>query len=594
MILAVAAVLLSAPPSLAAGGARLASLSPQIQPNILMIVLDDCGFDKLSIYGTTSGFKYPATPNLEALRQQGILYTRAYADPVCSPSRSCIMTGQYGFRTGVLSVIGNSTQQTCGPGGTTTADQAFTLPPSQPTGFPYPYECLPQQLRALGYNTGAFGKWHLSVDSPSHYCHPIACGFDVFVGHMANNEGSTMGENGHFGWERVSSLAGPGGACSVGPHSPALIKRWDARVIRSTASNWIAAQPGPFFAYVAFNPPHESFQVPPLDGSWVCATLNSPGVRPTNGYSQATWDDLCQAGLTTPGTSVAGVLACDQSSHPLDYDNARILERAMIEEMDWEIGQLILSIPSAVYANTMVVVINDNGTPGTAIDQTSTPNTSASGGPPYPPNHGKRTHYDLGTRVPLIIKYPNAPSGIIESGLVGAVDLWNTVVEAAGGTANPNLDSISFLQSIVTGSAMPRDKVYCELSSKNGWIWDSTASPRQWVNLDAGPIGIECAPDLSRSAVMKDTFAGGTGHYYKLIQSAQIGLPVAPPCPASYLLPYSCHAYPSSFCPIPAQPLEELYDLGRDPNEVCNLIDSSGLCAIRDMLRSYMQSLSGP
>jgi arylsulfatase B len=95
-----------------------------MQPNILLIVLDDVGTDKLEIYGESDSpsyaqapwcgsllepLPYPRTPNLAALAAGqvpglaggGIRFDRAYGAPVCCPARACILTGRYGFRNGL-------------------------------------------------------------------------------------------------------------------------------------------------------------------------------------------------------------------------------------------------------------------------------------------------------------------------------------------------------------------------------------------------------------------------------------------------------------------------------------------------------------
>ena len=63
--------------------------APAGSPNVLIIVLDDTGFGQLGCYGSPI-----ATPNLDALAAEGLLYTNMHTTALCSPSRSCIMTGR--------------------------------------------------------------------------------------------------------------------------------------------------------------------------------------------------------------------------------------------------------------------------------------------------------------------------------------------------------------------------------------------------------------------------------------------------------------------------------------------------------------------
>ena len=69
-------------------------------PNILLIISDDVGLDASS--GYTIGTELPATPTLDALAANGLIFDNAWANPVCSPTRATLLTGRYGYRTGVL------------------------------------------------------------------------------------------------------------------------------------------------------------------------------------------------------------------------------------------------------------------------------------------------------------------------------------------------------------------------------------------------------------------------------------------------------------------------------------------------------------
>src|SRR5262245_22574194 len=73
------------------------------QPNILLIVADDIGAEASSIYPTLAGKGgQAASPTLERLAQAGIVFDRAWANPMCSPTRATILSGLYGHHTGAL------------------------------------------------------------------------------------------------------------------------------------------------------------------------------------------------------------------------------------------------------------------------------------------------------------------------------------------------------------------------------------------------------------------------------------------------------------------------------------------------------------
>ncbi|MGL6312872.1 sulfatase [Vibrio sp. WXL103] len=146
-----------------------------VQPNILMIMVDDLGWQDLNVYGNHD----IDTPNLDRLAEQGMLFRNAYASaPVCSPSRAGAITGQHPARIGMTNHIA---YREYAPVNAVVFD-APTLR-NLPTDIPTFAEALQQN----GYRTGFFGKWHLSelkkgtreVTDPNTL--PDRRGFDINV-----------------------------------------------------------------------------------------------------------------------------------------------------------------------------------------------------------------------------------------------------------------------------------------------------------------------------------------------------------------------------------------------------------------------------
>ena len=77
-------------------------------PNILLIIGDDMGVETLASYGL--GENPPMTANLDDLAQDGVRFTNFWSQPVCSPTRATVVTGRYGFRTGVGRPVTNRGQ----------------------------------------------------------------------------------------------------------------------------------------------------------------------------------------------------------------------------------------------------------------------------------------------------------------------------------------------------------------------------------------------------------------------------------------------------------------------------------------------------
>ncbi len=111
--------------------------------NVLLIIADDFGTDSQSLYNTTVGATAP-TPNINSLAASGVRFTNAYATPVCSSTRACILTGRLGFRTGVGEVVSVAS-------GNSLPSSELTLP-----------EVITQNS-GLGIQSACFGKWHLSA-----------------------------------------------------------------------------------------------------------------------------------------------------------------------------------------------------------------------------------------------------------------------------------------------------------------------------------------------------------------------------------------------------------------------------------------------
>lgn len=126
-------------------------------PNILFILADDLGWADLGVYGQRDY----ATPNLDKLAAQGIRFTQGYANSaVCSATRFGLITGRYQYRLrgGLEEPIASAGDQ-------------LGLPPEHPT--------LPSLLKARGYRTALFGKWHLGA-LPKFG--PLKSGYDEFFG----------------------------------------------------------------------------------------------------------------------------------------------------------------------------------------------------------------------------------------------------------------------------------------------------------------------------------------------------------------------------------------------------------------------------
>ena len=109
---------------------------PTQRPNIVLIVSDDLGYADIGVYGSRD----IPTPNIDRIAREGIRFTNAYVSgPYCSPSRAGLMTGRYPQRFGY----------------------EFNPDGSPDYGLPLTETTMADRLKAAGYRTALFGKWHL-------------------------------------------------------------------------------------------------------------------------------------------------------------------------------------------------------------------------------------------------------------------------------------------------------------------------------------------------------------------------------------------------------------------------------------------------
>src|SRR4051794_19021562 len=145
---------------------------PQARPNIVFILADDLGYTDVGCFGS----KYYETPNIDRMAAQGKRFTDGYTcGPNCQPTRAALMSGQYGPRTGIYTV-GDIDRFHWRSRPLRPVDNVVSLPLEKVT--------LAQALKASGYATGLFGKWHLGQDGAHH---PSRRGFDEAIVSMGRH-----------------------------------------------------------------------------------------------------------------------------------------------------------------------------------------------------------------------------------------------------------------------------------------------------------------------------------------------------------------------------------------------------------------------
>ena len=243
--------------ALASGIVALSSLAgaaqPPTKPNIILIFADDLGWRDV---GYQSEGKF-LTPNIDGLAKEGMVFSSAYAGGAnCAPSRACLLSGGYTPRHGVYAV--GSTDR--GP-----KELQRLVPIPNTVGLRPEFVTLAEALKAAGYATGHFGKWHLEGESGAK---PTQQGFDVSFdsfGEGAVKEGSE------------SNQKGP-------PSDPKGVYTLTRKAMEFISANTNR----PFFCYLAHHGIHEPQQSRPETRKLVAERAKAAGVSEM--YMGCTYD----------------------------------------------------------------------------------------------------------------------------------------------------------------------------------------------------------------------------------------------------------------------------------------------------------------
>ena len=194
------------------------------KPNIVHIVADDLGWKDVGFNGCTD----IKTPNLDKLAAGGAKFTQFYVQPMCTPTRACLMTGRYPFRYGL---------------------QTAVIPSVSDYGLDTTEWLMPQCLKEAGYATAIIGKWHLGHADKKFW--PRQRGFDYQYGAMIGElDYFTHDEHGVLDWFRDNEPVREEGYTTtlIGKDAARLIEEHDAST--------------PLYLYLTFNAPHTPYQAP--------------------------------------------------------------------------------------------------------------------------------------------------------------------------------------------------------------------------------------------------------------------------------------------------------------------------------------------
>ena len=313
-------------------------------PNVVMIYTDDQGYGDIGVQGA-KGF---STPHLDRMAAEGMRFTDFYvAAPVCSASRAALMTGCYPARLGINGALG----------------------PKSKTGLHPDETTLAEMLKAKGYATGMFGKWHLG-DHPDLL--PGKQGFDEYVGLPYSNDMWPENPNAKPNGYPPLPLLQQDQPVII-PVTAAVQASLTTRYAEGAVAFIGKHKTAPFFLYVAPSMPHVPLYV----------------------------------------------------SDKFKGKSARGLYGDVIQEIDWAVGEILTALKThGLDDNTLVIFTSDNG-PWSVYGNHA--------GSPGPFRESKGTCWEGGIRVPCLMRWPGQiPAGKVCAEPVGTIDILPTVAGLTG------------------------------------------------------------------------------------------------------------------------------------------------------------------
>ncbi|MDF7822607.1 sulfatase [Pontiellaceae bacterium B12227] len=388
------------------------------QPNVLFIVVDDLGWKDTGCYGST----FYETPNVDRLAATGMRFTDAYsANPLCSPTRSSILSGQYPVRTGFTSASGHI------PGDHKHAESHNGAPdqrgagPSSVNHLPLEYYTLGEAFKDAGYATAFLGKWHMGYDP---YI-PENNGFDFVVGGREHPGPPGMDGNRKFfpPWDKKKTL----------PENPPANLHIDD-YLGDCAVEYIAAnKEKPFMMCFWLYDVHAPFQSKPE-------------------YVEQ-WK---------------------KKADPANPQHSPTMA-AMIQVMDENVGRVLDALEANGLADdTIVIFTSDNGGNMYDVADGTTPTNNE------PLRSGKGNNYEGGVRIPLIVSWPGKiKPGSVNPAVISTVDHYPSLLEMTGQKLRPDdhKDGVSYVPAL-KGKDFDRGPTVCDFSH---FVPATMNIPNTWI-----------------------------------------------------------------------------------------------------------------
>ncbi|MFC7099025.1 arylsulfatase [Halobaculum marinum] len=490
--------------------------APDDAPNVLTIVLDDVGFGQLGCYGGLID-----TPNIDSLAEEGLRYNSFQTTALCSPTRSCLMTGRNHHSNAMAGIAEIST--------------GF---PGYNGHIPHENGMLSEILAEEGYSTYHTGKWHLTPAEATSAAGPydqwpLGRGFERFYGFLGGDTDQYTPALIHDNHQ-----VDPPATAEEGYH---LTEDLAQRTIEFIGDTKQVDPDKPFFTYFCPGACHAPHQVP---AEWADKYAGEFDM----GWDEAREQILAhqkELGIVPEDTDLSPRNPDVREWDSLSEDEQRLYARMMevfagfLEHTDAQIGKVLDYLEEiGELDDTLVVVVSDNGAsaeggPDGSIDENHFFNNVPEslednleamdelGGPDYfnhypwgwtwagdtPFQRWKRETYRGGTSDPLVVSWPEGieARGEIREQFVHAIDLVPTVLECIGidppeeigGVTQSPIEGTSFAYSFENADAPELHTTqYFEMLGTRAIYHDGWRAVHPW------PLGTPMtAEDLSATSL---------------------------------------------------------------------------------------------
>ena len=362
------------------------------KPNIIVVLIDDLGFNQISSYGGGMANGKFKTPNIDKLASDGVLCTNGYSSsPVCSPSRASLLTGRFATRFGyeftpttssMMKAISIFSKKNEVVDGIYHNDRSENIIDIEQMGIPQSERTIAEMLKPEGYHNIHIGKWHLGHAKDFL---PRRHGFDeslrIDQGSLFLPEDDENVINAKLDFDPIDKVLwgnlpyavnfNEGPRMNPDGHLTDYLTDEAVKVIEKNKNR-------PFFLYLAYWAVHSPLQAKKED------------------YEKLSF---------------------------IENHEERVLA-SMVMTVDRGVGKIrdILK-KNKIDDNTIIIFTSDNGAPG----YIGLPDLNK----PY--RGWKLTHFEGGVHVPFIVSYPNKISkGRTYKGRVSNLDIFSTVASVAG------------------------------------------------------------------------------------------------------------------------------------------------------------------